>query len=118
MIEELTQEIKKQALELYKNFKEEIEPLLQENDKYEIEDNIFWKVRDIYSYEMVDTYSDEFLIISIATDNTKDNTLQGIRCYIELDNVGNPFRISEYIDIYLCNDDYPFEDVEIEKEIL
>jgi hypothetical protein len=41
MLEELTQEIKKQALELYKGFKKEIEPLLCEKDRDKIEDNIF-----------------------------------------------------------------------------
>ena len=117
MLEELTQEIKKQALELYKGFKEEIEPLLCEKDRDKIEENIFWKARHINSYEIMDTFSDEFLSISVITDNTEDDTLQGIMCYIELDNVGNPFKISKYIDVYLCNDDYPFEDVEIEIEV-
>ena len=39
MLEELTQEIKKQALELYKGFKEEVEPLLCEKDRDKIEEN-------------------------------------------------------------------------------
>lgn len=107
-MEELTKELKEQALELYNNFKAEIEPLLNLKDKKNIEENIFWKVRHINCYEILDTYSDDELLVSISTDNTKDNSLQGIRCYIILENE-IPTKISDYIDIYLCNDDYPFE---------
>lgn len=110
-IKDLSKETIKEVVELYNDFVSEIQPLLNSEDKNDIEDEIFWKTRHISSYEMLDTFSDDYIVVSITTDSK--NNLQGIRCYIELDEKGIPTNIMQYVDIYLNDDDYPFEDVDI-----
>lgn len=109
-IKDLSKETIKEVVELYNDFVSEIQPLLNSEDKKEIEYEIYWKTRHISSYEMLDTFSDDYIVVNIITDN---NNLQGIRCYIELDEKGIPTNIMQYVDIYLNDDDYPFEDVDI-----
>lgn len=106
-MENLSQVQKKQIIELYNEFVENMQPLLYSKDKKNIEKEIYLKVRDIPKYEVMDTYSDEYILISIATNNK--NGLQGIRCHIDLDEKEIPVSIGEYVDVYLCNDDYPIE---------
>ena len=61
-------------------------------------------------YSMLD---EDKIVINIATDNTQKNFLQGIKIYIDIDNL----KLSKYIDIFLINDEYPWEMIEIEKEV-
>ena len=110
-IEEIPKEIAKEVVELYDDFVSEIQPLLNSENKKEIEDEIYWKIRHISSYEIIDTFSDEYIMVNITTDN-KDN-IECINCYIELDEKGIPIEIIQYVDIYFNDDDYPFEDVYI-----
>lgn len=116
-IKDLSKETIKEVVELYNDFVSEIQPLLNSEDKKEIEYEIYWKTRHILSYEMLHTFSDDYIVVGITTDN---NILQGIRCYIELDENRIPTSILQYVDIYLNDDDYPFEDVDIEalKEMI
>lgn len=106
-MEQPTKELLEQAKTLYNKFKEDIKGLKSE-------DEIYWKIRHISAYEMVDTFDDEYVAVNIATDNNKKNTLQGIRVYINVETL----QLSRYIDLYLCDDEYPFEDVDVEKYIM
>lgn len=117
-IEEIPKEIAKEVVELYDDFVSEIQPLLNSENKKEIEDEIYWKIRHISSYEIIDTFSDEYIMVNVTTDN-KDN-VECINCYIELDEKGIPIEIMQYVDIYFNDDDYPFEDVYVKllKEMM
>lgn len=103
-MEQPTKELLEQAKTLYNEFKEDIKDLKSE-------DEIYWKTRHISAYEMVDTFDDEYIVVSIATDNNEIDTLQGIRVYINVETL----QLSRYIDLYLCDDEYPFEDVDVES---
>lgn len=108
-MEQLTDELLKQAKELYHRFKVDTACLVGLPA-----DTLEDYVHNINAYEVMDSFSDEMIVVSIATDNTKDNELQGIRVYFELDDdclLLN--KLSDYADVYLCNDDYPFEDVDL-----
>ena len=66
----------------------------------------------VSGYDFIkDTYNDDVYTVSIGTDNTEPDTLQGIRIYIDKET----HKISRYIDIFFNDDEYPFEDIEIES---
>ena len=116
-IKDLSKETIKEVVELYNDFVSEIQPLLNSEDKKQIEYEIYWKTRHISSYKIIDTFSDEYIMVNITTDNSD---IECINCYIELDENGIPTNIMQYVDIYLNDDDFPFEDVNIEalKEMI
>ena len=62
-------------------------------------------------------YMEEVCFVFIATDNTEPNTLQGIRICFSLERK-NEIELSPYIDIFLVDDEYPFEDYEVENNCL
>ena len=74
------------------------------------EDDIMSICNHVNGYNFItDTFNEDVFTISIATDNTEPNTLQGIRVYI--DKTYKPLKVSKYADIFFNDDEYPFEDI-------
>lgn len=100
-----------EAKKLYNDFKEYIKNA--DNDEQIIdlcEKKSNYRVVNVLhdDYSMLD---EDKIVVNIATNNTQENFLQGIKIYIDIDNL----KLSKYIDIFLINDEYPFEMIEIEK---
>ena len=62
-------------------------------------------------------FMDEVCFVFIATDNTEPNTLQGIRICFSLERK-NEIELSPCIDIFLVDDEYPFEEYDVENNRL
>lgn len=68
----------------------------------------------VSGYDLItDSYNDDVYTISIGTDNTEPNTLQGIRLYIDKETM----IINRFIDVYFNDEEYPFEDYEVMSEV-
>ena len=102
-----------EAKKLYNDFKEYIKNADNDEEIIDLcEKKSNYRVVNILhdDYSMLD---EDKIVINIATNNTKENSLQGIKIYIDIYNL----KLSKYIDIFLNNDEYPHEFIEIEKEI-
>lgn len=98
-----------EAKKLYNDFKEYIKNA--DNDEKIIdlcEKKSNYRVVNILhdDYSMLD---EDKIVINITTNNTKENSLQGIKIYIDIYNL----KLSKYIDIFLVNNEYPCEMIEI-----
>lgn len=115
---------KKEHVELKditKNEKDEIKELFtnaeQRLNNLKTQEDIESVCNYINGYEfMTNTYNDDLFTISIATDNKKPYSLQGIRVYI--DKTYKPLRVSNFIDIYFNDEEYPFECCDIKTELV
>lgn len=108
----LNDKILLEAKKLYNDFKEYIKNA--DNDEKIIdlcEKKSNYRVINIL-HDDYNMFDEDKIIINIATNNTKENSLQGIKIYIDIYNL----KLSRYIDIFLNNDEYPWEMIEIEKD--
>ena len=106
----LSNKILLEAKKLYNDFKEYIKNA--DNDEKIIdlcEKKSNYRIVNILhdDYSMLD---EDKIVVNIATNNKQENSLQGIKIYIDIYNL----KLSKYIDIFLINDEYPHEMVEIE----
>lgn len=105
---DITQEEQKEIKDLYSNAQYHL-------NNARDEEHIISICNHISGYEFIkDSYNDDMFTISIATDNKEPNTLQGIRVYI--DKTYKPLHLSKYIDVYFNDEEYPFEDYEVNTE--
>jgi AICAR transformylase/IMP cyclohydrolase PurH len=106
----LNNNILNKAKKLYNDFKEYIKNADNDEEIIDLcEKKSNYRVVNILhnDYSMLD---EDKIVINIVTNNTKENSLQGIKIYIDIDNL----KLSKYIDIFLVNDEYPCEMIEIE----
>lgn len=74
------------------------------------EDRVRSVCNHINGYDLItDTYNDDVWTISIGTDNTEPNTLQGIRVYLDKETL----TLSNLVDVYFNDEEYPFECYEV-----
>ena len=104
-LEDITTEEIKEIKDLYTNAEYHLNGLKNEDDIQSV-------CNHIGGYDLITgTYNDDVYTISIGTDNKEQNTLQGIRVY--LDKETN--KLSRFIDVYFNDEYYPFEDYEVNK---
>lgn len=78
------------------------------------EDDIRSVCNHISGYDLItDTYNEDVWTVSIGTDNTEPNTLQGIRVYLDKET----HKLSRFIDVYFNDEEYPYEDYEVYNEM-
>ena len=75
------------------------------------EDDVISVCNHILGYEIMDSYNDDVYTISIGTDNKAPHTLQGIRVYLDKET----FKLSDSVDVYFNDEEYPFENFTIIK---
>lgn len=74
------------------------------------EDDIQSVCNHVNGYDLItDTYNEDVWTISIGTDNTEPNTLQGIRVYLDKET----HKLSRFIDVFFNDEEYPYEDYEV-----
>lgn len=102
-----------EAKKLYNDFKEYIKNANNDEEIIDLcEKKSNYRVVNVLhdDYSMLD---EDKIVVNIVTNNTQKNALQGIKIYIDIYNL----KLSKYIDIFLINDEYPWEMIEIEKEV-
>ena len=74
------------------------------------EDRVQSVCNHVSGYDLItDTYNEDVWTVSIGTDNTEPNTLQGIRVYLDKET----HELSRFIDVFFNDEEYPYEDYEV-----
>lgn len=109
-IGDITTEETNEIKQLYTNAEQHLNNLKTQEDIENV-------CNHINGYEFIkDTFNDDVYTISIATDNKKPCSLQGIRVY--MDKTYKPLKVSNFIDIYFNDEEYPFECCDIKTELV